>query len=38
MLDKVAKSGHLKDKFANRQFPAPEIDLQDMEQSREAVR
>ena len=38
MLDKVAKSSHLKDKFANRLFPAPEIDLQDTEQSREAVR
>jgi hypothetical protein len=38
MLDKVAKSSHLKDKFAKRQFPAPEIDLQDIEQSRQAVR
>jgi hypothetical protein len=38
MVDKVAKSSHLKDKFAKRQWPAPEIDLQDIEQSRAAVR
>ena len=38
MADKAAKSPHLKDKFAKRQFPAPDIDLQDVEQSRAAVR
>jgi hypothetical protein len=37
MLDKAANSSHLKDKFAKRQFPAPDIDLQDIEQSRQAV-
>ena len=38
MVDKAAKTSHLKDKFAKRQFPAPEIDLQDIEQSRAAIR
>ena len=38
MIDKVANSPHLKDKIAKRQFPAPEIDLQDIEKSRAAVR
>jgi hypothetical protein len=38
MVNKVANSPHLKDKFAKRLFPAPEVDLQDIEQSRAAVR
>jgi hypothetical protein len=37
-VDKVANSSHLKDKFTKRIFPAPEVDLQDVEQSRAAVR
>jgi hypothetical protein len=38
VVDKVANSSHLKDKFTKRIFPAPEVDLQDVEQSRAAVR
>ena len=38
IVDKVANSPHLKDKFAKRLFPAPEVALQDIEQSRAAVR
>ena len=38
VVDKVANSSHLKDKFTKRIFPTPEVDLQDVEQSRAAVR
>ena len=38
MIDKVANSPHLKDKFVKRKFPAAEIDLQDVAQSQQAVR
>ena len=36
-LDKVAKSSHVKDKFAKRFMPAPEVDLQDTKQAAAAV-
>jgi choline dehydrogenase-like flavoprotein len=37
-LDKLAESGHLKDKLGKRLNPSPELDLKDMEVAKEAVR
>ncbi len=36
-LDKIANSPHVKNKFAKRVLPAPEVDLQDTKQAAAAV-
>lgn len=37
MIDKASKTSHLRDKFASRYFPKPEVDVSDTKQAREAV-
>jgi choline dehydrogenase-like flavoprotein len=37
-LDKLAESGHLKGKLGKRTNPAPDLDLQDTQTAKEAVR
>ena len=37
-LDKLAESGHLRDKLSKRISPAPELNLQDNEAAKQAVR
>lgn len=38
MVDKMVKTGHLKDKIASRSGPDPKYDLTDTKQAREAAR
>ena len=37
MMEKASKTSHLKDKFATRYFPRPEIDVSDTKQAKEVV-